>query len=168
MRPSLPAARVRSVLGVFALAAPLITSCSGAVACPAVGHISGVTLHITRERAANLATLGIELCQDGTCRSTSIDPKATVTAGAIPLPSQSSALRVIPTRMADGSIDYLIEADITEHPLDLTTSGSDTAGWSIGRSHAVLTPTTAYDYGRECGGPTTARATLEPLGLRAG
>lgn len=168
MRPSLPGPRIRAVLGVLALAAPLITSCSGAVACPAVGHISGVTLHVTRERAANLATLGIELCQDGTCRSISVDPKATVTAGAIPLPTPSDALRAVPTRMADGSIDYLIEADITEHPLDLTTSGTDTSGWSIGRSHAVLTPTPAYDHGRECGGPTTARATLEPLGLRAG
>lgn len=168
MRPSLPAARIRPVLGVLALAAPLITSCSAAAVCPADGHISGVTLHITRERAANLAALGIELCQDGACRSTSIDPKATVTAGTIPLPTPSAALRAIPTRMDDGSIDYLIEADITEHPLDLTTSGTDTSGWSIGRSHAVLTPTTVYDHGRECGGPTTARATLEPLGLTAG
>lgn len=49
--------RVCSVLAVLAAGAPLFPSCGSPGVCPAVGYGSSVTLHITPERAANLATL---------------------------------------------------------------------------------------------------------------
>lgn len=127
-----------------------------------------MTLHITPERAATLAKLSIELCQDGTCHSFSLDALAPLTPGPIPLPTSPGAPRAVPERMANGSIDVRIEANINEDPLDLTTSGTNTSGWSIGTNHTTLRPTTTYPDGRDCGGPTTAVATLDPLGLRAG
>ncbi|WP_284980741.1 hypothetical protein [Arthrobacter sp. efr-133-TYG-118] len=163
-----PVGRVCWVLGVLAVGAPLFLSCGSPSVCPAVGYGSLVTLHVTAERAATLATLGIEMCQDGTCHSFSINALTPLTPGPIPLPTPPGAPRAVPLRMADGSIDVRIEASINDHPLDLTTSGTNTSGSSIGMSHARLKPTTTYPDGRDCGGPTTAVATLDARGLRAG
>ncbi|MCZ9880209.1 hypothetical protein [Arthrobacter sp. B2a2-09] len=157
-----------SVLFVLAVGTPLFPSCGSPGVCRAVGYGSSVTLHITPERAATLATLGIEMCQDGTCHSFSINALTPLTPGPIPLPTSPGAPQAVPLRMADGSIDIRIEAGINDDPLDLTTSGTNTSGWSIGMSHARLKPTTTYPEGRDCGGPTTAVATLDGLGLRAG
>ncbi|WP_136611038.1 hypothetical protein [Sinomonas albida] len=127
-----------------------------------------VTLHITPERAATLAKLDIELCQDGACHSLAVDATAPLTPGPVPLPTPPGAPRAEPLRAADGSIDVRIEIGVNDDPLDVTTSGTNTSGWSIGTSHARLNPTTTYPDGRGCGGPTNAVATLDRLGLRAG
>lgn len=167
MRHFGPAGRVCAVLGALAIGAPLLLSCGSASVCPAVGYISLVSLHVTAERAANLAALVIELCQDGACHSFSANALTPLTPGPIPLPNSPGAPQSVSLRMADGSIDVRIEAGINDHPLDLTTSGTNTSGWSIGMSHVRLKPTATYPDGRDCGGPTTAVATLDALGLRA-
>lgn len=158
--------QVCSVIVLLAAGTP--PSCSGPSACPAVGYISTVTLHITPQRAATLAKLDIEMCQDGTCHSLSIDATAPLTPGPVPLPTPPGAPGAVPVRAADGSIDVRIEISINDDPLDLTTSGTNTSGWSIGTSHTMLNPATTYPNGRGCGGPTTAVATLDGRGLRAG
>lgn len=155
------------VLGVLALA-PLLAACDAVGACRGAAHISSVTLHITPERAGDLTTVGIELCQDGGCHNLSVDAAGALTRSRLPLPTPSSAARAVTLRMADGSIDVTIEASINNDPLDLTTSGANSSGWSIGTSHVTLIPTTTHPNGPACGGPTTARATLDRLGLRAG
>lgn len=160
--------RVWSAIAVLAVGAPLASSCGAPNACPAEGYISAVILHVTAERARNLATLGIDFCQDAACHSFSLDASAPFTPGPIPLPTPPDAPRAVPLGAADGSIDVRIEASINADPIDLTTSGTDAAGWSIGTSHAKLTPVTTYPHGPSCGGPTTAKATLDPLGLQAG
>jgi len=161
------AGRVCSVLCVLAIGSLPLPSCAPR-ACPAIGYISSVTVHITPERAATLAKLDLELCQDGTCHDFSIDPSATLTLGAVPAPTSPNAFRAAPVRTADGGIDVRIEASINDDPLDLTTSGTDASGGSIGMSHVRLSPTTSYPAGKGCGGPTTASATLDRLGLRSG
>lgn len=153
---------------MLAVVAPLISSCSGPNACPAEGYISAVSLHVTPERAMNLARLSIEFCQDGACHSFSIDPSEPLTPGPVPLPTPPGSPRAVPVRAADGSIDVRIEASINDDQIILTTSGTDAAGWSIGTSQAKLTPVTTYPHGPSCGGPTIAKATLDRLGLQAG
>ncbi|WP_422933478.1 hypothetical protein [Sinomonas sp. P47F7] len=133
-----------------------------------MGYISEVALHVTTERAATLAKLGIEFCQDGACHSFSIDAAAPLTPGPIPLPTPSGAPRAVPLRAADGSIDIRIEAAINSDLIDLTTSGTDASGLPLDTGHVRLTPVTTYPDGPSCGGPTTAKATFDQLGLRAG
>lgn len=155
---------ISAVLGSAAL-----TAC-GQLACPAVGSISTVTLHVTPQRAADLATLTTEFCQDGACRSVALSPAELTTAipGYVPPPTPPTAPRALPRRQADGSLDITIEIPINDHALDVTTNGSDSQGGPLGTSHLQLRPVTTYPYGRECGGPTAASATLDPGGLRAG
>ena len=167
MRRLTSLAHLGSALGVLSLGATLTSSCGAPLACPAVGYVSSMTLHITPERTATLATLGIELCQDGTCHRFSIDALAPLTPGPIPPPTSPGAPRAVPERKADGSIEVRIEA-IKDSPINLTTSGTSTSGSSIGTSQTTLHPTTTYPHGHECGGATTASATLDPLGLKTG
>lgn len=138
----------------------------GSVACPAVGNISTVRLHITPERARSLSTLGMEFCQDGSCRSASLNGKALATA--TPGYVSPRPVLAIPLRQADGGVEVAIEIAINDHPLDVMTTGTDTQGWSIGTTHALLHPVSTYPDGKQCGGPTTTSATLDPLGLQAG
>lgn len=122
------------------LGSAALTGC-GPTACPAVGYISTVKLRVTPQRAQSLATLGVELCQDGTCRSVALGPSelTTATPGYVPPPTPPSAPRAIPLRQADGSLDITVEVPINDHPLDLTATGTDAQGHSIGTSHVQLT-----------------------------
>ncbi|WP_430297278.1 hypothetical protein [Sinomonas sp. B1-1] len=154
------------VLGT-AVAGAGLTGC-GPTACPAVGYVSTVTLRVTPERAESLRALSVELCQDGACRSVALDGALTGTSPDSLPPATPGALRARSLRTADGSTEVAIEAAINDHPLDVTANGTDAGGLPIGTSSVRLTPKTTYPYGRDCGGPTTASATLDPQGLRAG
>ncbi|WP_208711256.1 hypothetical protein [Sinomonas sp. R1AF57] len=151
-----------------ALAGAGLTAC-GPTACPAVGYVSTVTLRVTPDRAQSLGALSVELCQDGACRSAALDSAALTgtSPGSLP-PATPGALRARSLRTADGIIEVAIEAAINDHPLDVTANGTDAGGLPIGTSSVRLTPKTTYPYGRDCGGPTTASATLDAQGLRAG
>ena len=155
------------LLGVLAFA-PLLASCDALGPCQGVNAITAVILHIAPERAANLATLRIELCQDGGCHSLSVDAAGAPTSSPAPLPTPSAAVRAVPRRMADGSIDVTIDTSFNNDPLDVTTSGTDSAGVSIGTSHLTLILTTKHPDGPACGGPTTAKASLDLRGLQEG
>lgn len=174
---------IRAVAAILLLSASGLVAC-GPTACPAIGYVSSVRLHVTPERAPTLKDLTAELCQDGTCTTVPLDLGGSPTATPsypVPVnpspasggPVSSSAPHSTPMplaqRGADGSIDFTIPLGrLNAHPLDLYTTGTDTQGWSIGTSHVRLAPTTAYPHGKECGGPTTASATLDRLGLRSG
>jgi hypothetical protein len=152
------------------MAAAGLTGC-GTAACPAVGYVGGVTLHLTPERARTLSALQVELCQDGTCTTRELLPDPAASASA----SSPATQAVVPTRVPvaehrpDGGIDFrLWDGSLTDHPLDVTVTGRDVQGTPIATSRAQLQPVTAYPHGRQCGGPTTAVATLDDAGLHAG
>lgn len=162
--------RTARAAALMLMAAAGLTGC-GPAACPAIGYVGGVTLHVTPERAGALSALQLELCQDGTCTSRELlpGPAASASAGSPAVRPGTPTPVPLAQHRPDGGIDFRIpDGSLTDHPLDVTVTGRDVHGLPIAASRARLQPVTAYPHGRQCGGPTTAEATLGNAGLHAG
>ncbi|NUP73473.1 MAG: hypothetical protein HOQ07_02270 [Sinomonas sp.] len=149
-----PLRRLGSTLGAGLLTTLFVTACwPQPVACPAIAAAPIVTIHITPDRAATLdpASLNGEACQDGECHG-----------GPLTLLDDSG-----PNTQPGAKRAMIMMMTLTESPIDLTVSGANTSGQSIGTSHVRFSPRADYPWGPQCPKVLIAEATLGNQGLSA-
>ncbi|MEA5454799.1 hypothetical protein SPF06_08705 [Sinomonas sp. JGH33] len=152
-------ARSRHLAAAFAagLAALPLAACSHPAACPAISLASVVTIHVAEHRAATLdhASLTGEACQDGACYGGPLELRAEGgdSTQATPVPSYVAMIQMT--------------KPLTENPIDLTVSGKDTSGASIGDPHLRFSPRIDYPWGPQCPRVVIAETTFDDAGLHA-
>ncbi|WP_422934930.1 hypothetical protein [Sinomonas sp. P47F7] len=135
-------------------ACTLLTAClPQPIACPMIAAAPIVTIHVTPERAATLdpTSLTGEACQNGQCHG-----------GPLTLADDSGPNTQLGAKRAQ------IMMILTDSPIDLTVTGTNTSGKSIGSNHVRFTPRVEYPWGRQCQRVLIAEATLDNQGLYAG
>ncbi|MCT9871262.1 hypothetical protein [Paenarthrobacter aurescens] len=134
-----------------------------AVACPAIGHVAGVSLSVTASYADQVGTLRLKACQDGTCTEKDVDlhpGAAAVDQGCSPEGVCSA------TSSPDGTLQGFLEMpSISESAIEATVSGTSPAGIALPLRTLRFTPKGDYPYGEQCGRVISAAVTLDANGL---
>lgn len=134
------------------------------VACPAIGHVAGVSLTVAADYADQVAALRLKACQDGICteKDLILNPGATsVDQGCTPDGVCSA------TSSPDGTLQGFLELPaLTENPLEATVGGTSPAGTALPVRTLTFTPHGDYPYGEQCGRFISAALTLDGEGLR--
>ncbi|MDQ4501398.1 hypothetical protein [Sinomonas sp. ASV322] len=126
------------------------------VACPALSLAPEVVIHVPEHRAATLdrASLTGEACQDGVCNAGPLELRPEGGIGINPPTSPVSFVAMI-----------FMRKGLTESPIDLTLSGKDTSGSSIGDPHLRFSPRVDYPWGPQCSRVIIAEVTFDDAGL---
>ncbi|MGF6835864.1 hypothetical protein QF015_004065 [Paenarthrobacter sp. TE4293] len=147
--------------------AALLPGCyPDAVACPAIGHIAGVSLTVAANYAAQVGTLRLKACQDGSCteKDVVLYPGATAVDQGCTPDGVCSA-----TSSPDGTLQGSIELPaLSENPLEATVTGASPTGTMLPERTLTFTPKGGYPYGEQCGRVISATLVLDGEGLRQG
>lgn len=141
--------RAAAALAVVTLALASPAACQGPAACPAIAAAPFLSVHVSAERAATLSSITASACQDGQCHGgpltlTDDDPAGQGGAGKV------------------GQIDM---RKLTESPIDLTISGVDSAGHTVGQYRLQFAPRVEHPWGADCPLVVIATVTLDRTGL---
>ncbi|WP_017197013.1 hypothetical protein [Arthrobacter sp. M2012083] len=134
------------------------------VACPAIGHVAGLSLAVSANYADDVASLRLEACQDGLCTEEDLmlNPGATAVDQGCTPDGVCSA-----TSSPDGTLQAFLELPaLSESPLKATLTGTSPTGIALPVRTLTFTPTGDYPYGEQCGRVITAALTLDEAGLR--
>ncbi|NWL11188.1 hypothetical protein DM793_07735 [Paenarthrobacter nitroguajacolicus] len=134
------------------------------VACPAIGHVAGVSLAVAADYADDVASLRLKACQDGICteKDLMLNPGATAVDQGCTPDGVCSA-----TSSPDGTLQGFLELPaLSESPLQATVTGTSPAGIALPLRTLTITPTGDYPYGEQCGRVISAALTLDEEGLR--
>ncbi|MGF4044456.1 hypothetical protein ACX800_15155 [Paenarthrobacter nitroguajacolicus] len=134
------------------------------VACPAIGHVAGVSLTVAADYADDVASLRLKACQDGICteKDLMLNPGATAVDQGCTPDGVCSA-----TSSPDGTLQGFLELPaLSESPLEATVTGTSPAGIALPLRTLTFTPTGDYPYGEQCGRVISAALTLDEEGLR--
>ena len=140
-----------SALAVMTLALASPAACGGPAACPAIAAAPFVSVHVSAERAAAISSFSASACQDGQCHGGPLNLTDDAPAG------QGGAGKV-------GQIDM---KKLTESPIDLTISGVDSAGRTVGQYGLQFAPRIEHPWGAGCPLVVIASVTLDSTGLHA-
>ncbi|MGR0160532.1 hypothetical protein [Paenarthrobacter nitroguajacolicus] len=134
------------------------------VACPAIGHVAGVSVAVAADYADSVGVLRLKACQDGLCteKDLMLNPGATsVDQGCTPDGVCSA------TSSPDGTLQGFLELPaLSENVLEATVTGTSPAGTALPSRALTFTPTGDYPYGEQCGRVISAALTLDGEGLR--
>ncbi|GGJ38710.1 hypothetical protein [Paenarthrobacter histidinolovorans] len=146
-------------------AAVLLSGCVfEPVACPAVGHVAGVSVTVAAEYADQVGSLRLKACQDAGCTAKDVilNPGA-VTADESCTPDGVCSA----TSSPDGTLQGFLELPaLSESPLEVTASGTSTAGAALPTRTLEFTPKGEYPFGEQCGRVISAAVWLDAAGLR--
>lgn len=134
------------------------------VACPAIGHVAGVSLAVAADYADDVASLRLKACQDGICteKDLMLNPGATAVDQGCTPDGVCSA-----TSSPDGTLQGFLELPaLSESPLQATVTGTSPAEIALPLRTLTFTPTGDYPYGEQCGRVISAALTLDEEGLR--
>ncbi|MDR6439252.1 hypothetical protein J2790_004427 [Paenarthrobacter nicotinovorans] len=135
-----------------------------AVACPAIGHIAGVSVTVAAGYTDQVGTLRLKACQDGSCTENDVvlHPGATAVDQGCSPEGMCSA-----TSSPDGTLVGFLELpSLSENPLEATLSGMSPAGIALPVRTLTFTPKGDYPYGEQCGRVISAGLILDGGGLR--
>ncbi|SEJ51816.1 hypothetical protein SAMN04487917_106290 [Arthrobacter sp. yr096] len=134
-----------------------------AVACPAIGHVAGVSLTVAASYANQVGSLRLKACQDGTCT----DKELVLHPGSVAVDQGCSPEGVCSaTPSLDGTLQGFLEMPwLSESPIEATVSGTSPAGAALPLRTLTFTPKGAYPYGEQCGRVISAGAVLDAAGL---
>lgn len=134
-----------------------------AVACPAIGHIAGVSLSVAASYADQVGTLRLKACQDATCTEKDLD----LHPGAVAVDQGCTPDGVCSaTSSPDGTLLGSIELPtLSESPLEATVSGTSPSGTALPTRTLTFTPKGDYPYGEQCGRVISAAVSLDEDGL---
>lgn len=135
-----------------------------AVACPAIGHVAGVSVTVSANYADDVGSLRLKACQDGTCT----DKELVLHPGSVALDQGCSPDGVCSaTSSPDGTLQGFLEMPaLSETPLDATVTGTSPAGTVLPARALTFTPTGEYPYGEQCGRVVSAGVVLDAEGLK--
>ncbi|GAA3271596.1 hypothetical protein [Paenarthrobacter aurescens] len=134
------------------------------VACPAIGHVAGVSLTVAADYAPEVASLRLKACQDGICteKDLMLNPGATsVDEGCTPDGVCSA------TSSPDGTLQGFLELPaLSENSLEASVTGISPAGLAIPGRTVMFKPKGEFPYGEQCGRVISASLVLDAAGLR--
>ncbi|MGO4804520.1 hypothetical protein AB4089_05275 [Arthrobacter sp. 2MCAF15] len=161
--------RMQAAAAALALTAVVATSCRAEVACPAIAQATVVSLTVAREYAPSVRTIHLSACQDGRCKEANLElvPGSTaVDQGCEPGHSGGDGV-CSATSSPNGTLTGMLMMDtLTASRIEVTATGTDTAGNPLPARTAAFTPRTAHPFGEQCGTFITASVVLDSDGLR--
>lgn len=132
--------------------------------CPAIAQATAVSVTVAREYVAQVESLRLKACQDGTCKEADVElfpGTASIDQGCTPDGVCSA------TASPDGSkFGILMLESLTEAPMALTATGTTPDGSALPVRTLDFRPRGAYPYGEHCGRFVTASVILDADGLR--
>ena len=134
------------------------------VACPAIGHVAGVSLTVVASYADDVASLRLKACQDGICtdKDLILNPGASAVDQGCTPDGVCSA-----TSSPDGTLQGFLELPaLSESSIQATVTGTSPAGTALPESTLTFTPKGDYPFGEQCGRVTIAALALDADGLR--
>jgi hypothetical protein len=134
-----------------------------AVACPAIGHIAGVSLTASASYAKDVGSLRLKACQDGVCT----DKELVLHPGSTAVDQGCSPEGVCSaTSSPDGTLQGFLEMPaLSESPIEATVSGTSPAGTALPIRTLSFAPRGSYPYGEQCGLVISAAVVLDAAGL---
>lgn len=161
--------RKLAAVAALALAAVLVTSCRPEAACPAIGQAPVVSFTVDREYAPSVKTVHLKACQDGRCKEADLElvPGSTaVDQGCEPGPYGGDSV-CSATSSPDGTLTGMLMMEtLTATRIEVTATGTDTAGHPLPAQTVAFTPRAAQPFGGQCGTFITAGVVLDAAGLR--
>jgi hypothetical protein len=140
--------------GIAAIAMLPLAACTPQpAACPAIAAAPVVTIHVSPDRAATLAsaTFTGQACQDGACSGGPLE--LLDDSGASATPGWKRASIMMPR--------------LTTSPVDVTLSGADLRGDPLGDQRVTVTPREDHPFGPQCPSVLIVEVTFDAAGLRA-
>ncbi|WP_043805669.1 hypothetical protein [Paenarthrobacter aurescens] len=134
------------------------------VACPAIGHVAGISLTVAVDYADDVASLRLKACQDGICteKDLLLNPGATAVDQGCTPDGVCSA-----TSSPDGTLQGFLELPaLSESFLEATATGTSPSGAALPARTVTFTPKGDYPYGEQCGRMISAALILDEEGLR--
>ncbi len=162
---------MRKLVAVAALAltAVLVPSCRPEVACPAIGQAPVVSFTVAREYAPSVRAIHLRACQEGHCKDADLElvPGSTaVDQSCEPGPYNGDGV-CSATSSPDGTLTGMLMMEtLTASRIEVTATGTDTAGKPLPARTAAFTPRAAQPFGEQCGTFITAGVVLDAAGLR--
>ncbi len=161
--------RKLTAAAALALTAVLATSCRPETVCPAIGQAPVVSLTVAREYAPSVRTIHLSACQDGRCKNADVElhpGSTTVDQGCESGPSGGDGV-CSATSSPDGTLIGMLDMEtLTASRIEVTATGTDTAGNPLPARSVAFTPRTAHPFGEQCGTVITAGVVLDATGLR--
>ena len=161
--------RKLAAVAALALTAVLATSCRPETACPAIGQAPVVSFTVDRAYAPSVKTVHLKACQDGRCKEADLElvpGSIAVDQGCEPGSSGGDGV-CSATASPDGTLTGMLMMEtLTANRIEVTATGTDTAGHPLPARTAAFTPRVAHPFGEQCGSFVTAGVVLDAAGLR--
>ena len=161
--------RKLAAAAALALTAVLVASCRAEVACPAIGQAPVVSFTAVREYAPSVRAIHLRACQDGRCKEADLElvPGSTaVDQGCEPVRYGGDGV-CSATSSPDGTLTGMLMMEtLTASRIEVTATGTDTAGNPLPARTTAFTPRAAHPFGEQCGTFLTANVVLDAAGLR--
>jgi hypothetical protein len=161
--------RKLAAAAVLVLTAVLAVSCRPEAACPAIAQAPVVSLTVDREYAPSVRSIHLAACQDGRCKEADLElvPGSTaVDQGCEPGPYGGDGV-CSATSSPDGTLTGMLMMEtLSAGRIEVTATGTDTAGNPLPARTAAFTPRAAHPFGEQCGTFITASVVLDATGLR--
>ncbi|WP_159704474.1 hypothetical protein [Arthrobacter sp. 18067] len=143
--------------------AALLPGCYPGAACPAIGHVAGVSLTVSASYAKDVGSLRLKSCLDGECT----DKELVLHPGSVAVDQGCSPEGVCSaTSSPDGTLQGFLEMpSISESAIEATVSGTSPAGIALPVRTLTFTPKGDYPYGEQCGRVISAGLVLDADGL---
>lgn len=152
------------VLVVLCTTAALTAACAPAVvACPDIGQASGVSVRVAASYAAQVDSLHVHACQDGTC----YDSDLALVPGNVSIDLGCNSKNVCSaTSSPDGTkVGFLDFSVLTETRVIVTVSGTSSTGTALASHTLEFEPVVAFPFGEQCRQFLTAAVSLDNEGL---
>jgi hypothetical protein len=147
----------------------LATSCRPETACPAIGQASVVSFTVDRAYAPSVKTVHLKACQDGRCKEADLELVTGSTAvdqGCEPVRYGGDGV-CSATSSPDGTLTGMLMMEtLTARRIEVTATGTDSAGNPLPARTAAFTPRATQPFGEQCGTFITAGVVLDAAGLR--
>jgi hypothetical protein len=161
--------RKLAAAAALALTAVLVASCRPEAACPAIGQAPVVSFTVDREYAPSVRAIHLKACQDGHCKDADLEliPGSTaVDQGCEPVRYGGDSV-CSATSSPDGSLTGMLMLEaLTASRIEVTATGTDSAGNPLPARTAAFTPRAAQPFGEQCGTFITAAVVLDATVLR--
>ncbi|MFF1832095.1 hypothetical protein [Paenarthrobacter sp. NPDC058040] len=135
-----------------------------AVACPAMGQVTGVSVTVAGWYSSSVGTLHLKACQEGTCTEGDLElypGTVAVDQGC----NEEGVCSATPTY--DGTVRGLLELPaLSETPMEATVSGTSPSGSALPTRTLTFTPKGNYPFGEQCQRFVTASLRLDDVGLK--
>jgi hypothetical protein len=138
----------------------------GGRACTGIGTPVGVSVDIDSGYAAKVGAAKLQVCWDGTCRTSNVELSPSSRGSALPCtgtgPTAVCGAQAVPTGGKNG---FATVTDLPVKPVDATLTLTDPAGAPLAERALRITPKLLYPNGPDCGsgGPQTG-LTVSPDG----